>query len=188
MSLVTNRIAQPLSVVLRNTTKNLTATKSPPAKFETESDYLEPTQKIKIPLGQIIDTLELIADERSDNHSFGFKPTPKSKGDLLLSKRANNIKEAILFNPSKKNIQIALNFLELNTLIETLESIYKEKLQMDSMGFHAKSKSKKEIKLGEDALKLAEILKLSPTKENIEFGYQYLNFVSEFESRQQTTS
>ena len=129
----------------------------------------------------LIKELEQIVKERKEP-DFGFKSTPKSKEDKDLGEKAAKIALTLTLDPTNANIKVAIKFLGLMELIVELEDIGKEKTRRETMGFRSQEKEKDEIKLGESAFKIAQILKKSPTKESIKIAMQFLELVSAFDS------
>lgn len=183
MSLKTKGVLQPQLAVLRNTPNNLySPTKTKPEETKSritnninELEYEVPT------LEEIIEVLATISKERL-SENLGFRPEPRSKEDISLGKSASVLVEALLFNPTNKNIKLAMKFLELVQLVKELEDISKEKSQMETIGFKGESKTKDEIIIAENALRLANILKKSPTETNIKSAYKFLEIVERFDS------
>ena len=128
-----------------------------------------------------IEELEKIEKERT--RKMGFKNNEISDEDKEFGKRAEELKNGLIFNPSQQNIKLTVKFLELAGIINELEDIKNRRMKTE-IGLIIPEVEDEDLKLSEGAQNLANILKLSPTKKNIQTALDFINMINLLESGQ----
>lgn len=144
-------------------------TKNPTTEIlEASLEFLE--------LIDLIEPLESIAKERTEP-GFGLRPAPKSQEDKSFGEKILQIIRSLVINPNERNIKIAIKFLGVFEIILELERACEENSRAISIGFKSLSKGKEELKIADNATKLANALKKYPTRENIKLANGFLELV-----------
>jgi hypothetical protein len=128
-----------------------------------------------------IEELEKIERERT--RKIGLKVNEMPDEDKIFGESASELRKTLIFNPSKQNIKLAVKFLELAELIFELEDISSGRIKQ-SMGFIVPKIEDKDLKLSEAAKSLADVLKVSPTKQNVQTAVNFIELINLLDSGQ----
>lgn len=128
-----------------------------------------------------IEELEKIERERTRKIGLGINEM--SDEDKIFGESASELRKTLIFNPSKQNIKLAVKFLELSELIYELEDISSGRIRK-SMGLIVPKVEDKDLKLSEAAKSLSDVLKVSPTKQNIQTALNFIELINLLDSGQ----
>lgn len=146
-----------------------------------------PNKKTITQAVEFMGTLSLIEElqtiERERTRKIGLRMDEMSEEDKEFGKRAEELKKGLIFNPNKQNIKLTVKFLELAELINELEDISYRRVKTE-IGLIVPEIKDQDLILSAGAQNLADILKLTPTKENIQTALEFINVINLLESGQ----
>ena len=157
------------------------------AKMFADELSRNPKKKTIVQAVEFIGTLSFIEElekiEKERTRKMGFRVDEMSEGDKEFGKRAEELKNELIFNPNKKNIKLTVKFLEVAELINELEYISYKRIKTE-IGLIIPEIKDQDLILSEGAQNLADILKLTPTKKNIQTALEFINVINLLESGQ----
>ena len=157
------------------------------AKMFADELSRNPKKKTIVQAVEFIGTLSFIEElekiEKERTRKMGFRVDEMSEGDKEFGKRAEELKNELIFNPNKQNIKLTVKFLEVAELINELEYISYKRIKTE-IGLIIPEIKDQDLILSEGAQNLADILKLTPTKKNIQTALEFINVINLLESGQ----
>lgn len=144
-----------------------------------------PNKKTIVQAVEFMRTLSLIEElekiEKKRTRKIGLRMDEMSDEDKVFGKRAEELKKELIFNPNKQNIKLTVKFLELAELINELEDISYRRAKTE-IGLIVPEIKDQDLILSAGAQNLADILKLTPTKKNIQTALEFINVINLLES------
>ncbi|GEM_PF-5187645 len=157
------------------------------AKMFADELSRNPKKKTIVQAVEFMGTLSLIEElekiERERTRKIGLRMDEMPEEDKEFGKRAEEFKNGLIFNPNKQNIKLTVKFLELAELINELEDISYRRVKTE-IGLIVPEIKDQDLILSAGAQNLANILKLTPTKKNIQTALEFINVINLLESGQ----